>query len=170
MSYHKDKNEYVPFPVKVLSKKDESADTFTLRLDWKVKHDPGQFIQISIPGIGEAPISISSYSDKYMEITIRKVGNVTNGLYALKEGDTVLVRGPYGKGYPMDELKGNNIIFIGGGCGVAPLKGAIEYVEKNRKDEFTLNVIKESTRYAWSQMTASINEVYNNCTVNDSQK
>lgn len=128
------KNEYIPFPVKILKKKVETADTFTLRLDWQVKHDPGQFIQISIPGIGEAPISISSYSTKYLEITIRKVGNVTNSLFVLKKGDEVLVRGPYGKGYPMKELKGNDIIFIGGGCGVAPLKGAIEYVEKNRND------------------------------------
>jgi sulfite reductase subunit B len=132
--YHTDKNEYIPFPVKVLKKIIESADTFTLRLDWKTNHDPGQFIQISLPGIGEAPISISSYSHEYLDITIRKVGNVTNALFKLKKGDEVLVRGPYGKGYPMDKLKGNNILFIGGGCGVAPLKGAIEYVEKNRKD------------------------------------
>lgn len=133
-NFHVEKNEYIPFPVKILQKKNESADTFTLRLDWRVEHDPGQFIQISIPGVGEAPISISSYSNKYLEITIRKVGDVTNGLFNLKKGDTVLVRGPYGKGYPMKLLKGNNIIFVGGGCGVAPLKGAIEYVEKNRKD------------------------------------
>ena len=125
--YHTDKNEYIPFPVKVLKKIIESADTFTLRLDWKTNHDPGQFIQISLPGIGEAPISISSYSHEYLDITIRKVGNVTNALFKLKKGDEVLVRGPYGKGYPMDKLKGNNILFIGGGCGVAPLKGAIEY-------------------------------------------
>ena len=128
------KNEYIPFPVKILKKTNESTDTFTLRLNWLVKHEPGQFIQISIPGIGEAPISISSYSNKYLEITIRKVGNVTNNLFKLEKGDEVLVRGPYGKGYPMKELKGNNLIFIGGGCGVAPLKGAIDYVEKNRKD------------------------------------
>jgi len=132
--YHVDKNEYIPFPVKILEKKIESGDTFTLRLDWQIEHDPGQFIQISIPGIGEAPISISSYSDKFLDITIRKVGNVTNNLFKLKKGDEVLVRGPYGKGYPMNDLKGNSIIFIGGGCGVAPLKGAIEYVEKNRND------------------------------------
>ena len=130
----KTNNKYIPFPFKISKKKNESADTFTLRLDWQVDHDPGQFIQVSIPGIGEAPISISSYSKKYLEISIRKVGNVTNALFNLKKGDTLLVRGPYGKGYPMDNLKGNNIIFIGGGCGVAPLKGAIEYVERKRKE------------------------------------
>jgi sulfite reductase subunit B len=127
-------NSYVPFPVKVISKKIESPDTFTLRLDWQVMYEPGQFIQVSLPGIGEAPISISSYSDKYIEITIRKIGNVTNSLFNLKKGDKLFVRGPYGKGYPMESLKGNSIIFIGGGCGVAPLKGAIEYVLMHRKD------------------------------------
>jgi len=128
------KNPYVPWPVKVIEKKILSPDTFSLDLDWKVKHDPGQFVQISIPGIGEAPISISSYSKEYIELTIRKIGNVTNALFKLKKGDEVLVRGPYGKGYPMKILKGNDLIFIGGGCGVAPLKGAIEYVYKHRQD------------------------------------
>jgi anaerobic sulfite reductase subunit B len=128
------KNEYLPFPVKILSRKTESADTFTLSLNWKVKHDPGQFIQVSIPGIGEAPISISSYSKNHLDITIRQVGNVTNALHHLKKNDTVLVRGPYGTGYPMQDFKGKDLIFVGGGCGVAPLKGVIEYVENNMKD------------------------------------
>ncbi len=128
-------NRYIPFPVKILKKWNESADTFSLRLGWKTRHEPGQFIQISIPGIGEAPISISSYSSKHIELTIRRVGNVTNALFFnLKKGSTVLVRGPYGRGYPMQDLKGKGLIFIGGGCGVAPLKGAIEYAQKHRKD------------------------------------
>ncbi|NTV22750.1 MAG: anaerobic sulfite reductase subunit AsrB [Nanoarchaeota archaeon] len=128
------KADYLPQSVKVLQKRDESADTFTLRLGMKVDHDPGQFIQVSIPGIGEAPISISSYSKDYLEISIRKVGNVTNALHGVKKGSSLFVRGPYGRGYQMSKLKGKGIVFIGGGCGVAPLKGAIEYVEKNRKD------------------------------------
>ncbi len=128
------KNDYLPKPVKILKKKVESADTFGLTLGWKIKHDPGQFIQVSIPGIGEAPISISSYSKDHVEINIRKVGNVTNALFKLKKGDELLVRGPYGKGYPMLDLTGKDLIFIGGGCGVAPLKGVIEYVETKRKD------------------------------------
>jgi anaerobic sulfite reductase subunit B len=128
------KNEYIPFPVKIIKKKVESADTFSLTLDWKVKHDPGQFVQISIPGFGEAPISISSYSKNHIELSIRKVGNVTNELFNLKKNDLVLVRGPYGKGYPMKEFKKKDLVFIGGGCGVAPLKGVIEYVELHRKD------------------------------------
>ena len=126
-------SKYLPKAVKVVSKKIESSDTFTIVLDWKIKHDPGQFIQISIPGVGEAPISIASYSNKHVQLTIRKIGNVTNNLFKLEKGDKVFVRGPYGKGYPLEEVKGKDVIFIGGGCGVAPLKGGIEYLEKNRK-------------------------------------
>jgi len=74
-------NPYLPHPVKIMEKKNESADTFGLKLKWAIKHDPGQFIQVSLPGIGEAPISISSHSSKFVEIHIRKVGNVTNALY-----------------------------------------------------------------------------------------
>ncbi len=127
-------SKYLPKAVKVLDKKIESADTFSLILNWKIKHDPGQFVQISIPGIGEAPISIASYSHRHVQLTIRKVGNVTNNLFSLKKGDKVFVRGPYGNGYPLEEVNGKDIIFIGGGCGVAPLKGGIEYLEKYRKN------------------------------------
>ena len=62
---------------------------------------------------------------EFIKLNIRDVGNVTHALSQLKKGDTVLVRGPYGKVYPMHQVRGNSIIVIGGGCGVAPLKGAI---------------------------------------------
>tara|TARA_B100000315_G_C14382742_1_gene498229 strand:- start:15 stop:809 length:795 start_codon:yes stop_codon:yes gene_type:complete len=128
------KNPYLPKPVRIISFKRESSDTFTLRLGLRVKHEPGQFLQVSIPGIGEVPISFASYSDKHVELSIHKVGNVTNALGKLKKGDKLLVRGPYGKGYPMEELKGKSLVIMGGGCGVAPLKGVIEYVEEFKKD------------------------------------
>jgi anaerobic sulfite reductase subunit B len=127
-------NPYMPKPYKVLESFRESTDTFTITVDMKVKHDPGQFVQVSIPGVGECPISICSYSDKFLKLNIREVGNVTKALSKIKKGDKLLIRGPYGHGYPMTELKGNDLIIIGGGCGVAPLKGIIDYVEKNRSD------------------------------------
>jgi anaerobic sulfite reductase subunit B len=127
-------NPYLPRPYTVIEYFRETPDTFTITIDMGVKHDPGQFVQMSLPGIGEAPISICSDSDKFLKLNIREVGNMTNALAKLKEGDTVFVRGPYGKGYPMEELKGNDLIIIGGGCGVAPLKGIIDYVENHRTD------------------------------------
>jgi len=125
---------YKPELVEISDYQRETHDSFTIKLDWKLKHDPGQFVFCSIPGIGEAPISICSHSDDYIELNIREVGNVTNKLAAMKVGDKLLVRGPYGRSYPMDEFKDHNVVIIGGGCGVAPLKGSIEFVEKYREN------------------------------------
>jgi NAD(P)H-flavin reductase len=128
------KNPYKPALKKVIYYKRETEHSFTIRLNWKLKHGVGQFIFCSLPGIGEAPISICSHNDSYVELNIMEVGNVTKALSHIKVGEKLLVRGPYGTEYPMKELKGNNLIVIGGGCGVAPLKGIVEYVEKNRSD------------------------------------
>jgi len=125
-------NPYLPKKIKVLEFFRESSDNFTITVNFKSNHEPGQFVMVSLPGIGEAPISISSYSTEFVKLDIRQVGSVTNAAAKLRKGDFVFVRGPYGKGYPMDVLEGNNIVMIGGGCGVAPLKGIIEYVGQNR--------------------------------------
>ncbi|PIN69982.1 anaerobic sulfite reductase subunit B [Candidatus Woesearchaeota archaeon CG11_big_fil_rev_8_21_14_0_20_43_8] len=127
-------SKFLPKKVTILSYQRESADSFTIKVDFAVKHEPGQFVQVTLPGIGEAPISICSYSDKFMELNIREVGDLTKNLAKLKVGDKLFIRGPYGKGYPMKDLKGNNVIIIGGGCGVAPLRGIIDYIEQNRAD------------------------------------
>ena len=127
-------NPYLPKSAKVVFFKRETKDNFLIRVDYKAKHDPGQFVQLLIPGIGEAPISIASYSEEFMDLNIREVGNVTNHLAKLKKGDTVYIRGPYGKGYPMEKLHGKNLIIIGGGSGVAPLKGILSYVDKNKNN------------------------------------
>src|SRR3989338_11694784 len=121
-------NPYLPKPYKITHFYQETVNNFTLTVDMKAKHEPGQFVQVSIPGIGEAPISICSDSPKYVKLNINKVGDVTNSLEKLKKGDTIFIRGPYGKGYPMKEFKGRDLIFVGGGCGIAPLKSVIEYV------------------------------------------
>ena len=122
-------NPYIPKPYKILEFNRETNDNFTLKINMQVNHDPGQFVQVSIPGIGEAPISICSDSRNYIKLNIKEVGNMTTALSRLKKGDTILIRGPYGHGYPMKELKGNSLILIGGGCGVSPLKGVIDYVK-----------------------------------------
>lgn len=126
-------NEYVPKKVKITDFRRETPDIVNIRADFRCRHNPGDFVMIGLPGIGEAPISISSYSDKYIDLHIREIGNVTNALGKLKKNGFVFIRGPYGKGYPMEELEGRNIILVGGGCGVAPLRSVLEYTEKNRK-------------------------------------
>ena len=121
-------------PYKVLDFFRETSDIFTITIDMKINHEPGQFVQVSVPGFGEAPISICSDSKDYIRLNVREVGNVTKALSMLKKNDAILIRGPYGKGYPMKLLAGNSLVIIGGGCGVAPLKGVIDYIENNRQD------------------------------------
>jgi len=132
----KKENPYLPKACKVTLFKRESPDCFLIRADWKGKYEPGQFFQVSIPGIGEAPISVASYSEDHLDMNIREVGNVTKYLANLKKGDTIYIRGPYGNGYPMEKFYGKNLLLIGGGSGVAPLKGILMYVDKHN-DNFS---------------------------------
>lgn len=129
----KNHENYVPKKAKIIFNKQMTKDTVLLRIDFKIKHEPGQFVQVGLLGIGECPISICSYSENYIELCIRSVGDLTKKLCALKTGDEILIRGPYGNGYPMKEFFKKDIVLIGGGTGVAPLIGVIKYIEKNRK-------------------------------------
>jgi len=95
---------------------------------------PGQFVEVSVMGIGEAPISVSSSPtrDGTFQLAIRKVGDVTTALHNLKKGDTVGIRGPFGNGFPLETLEGKNILFIAGGIGLFPLRSLIQYVLDRR--------------------------------------
>ncbi len=106
---------------------------------------PGQFVEVSIAGIGEAPITISSSPTQtgYFELVIRRIGNVTNAIHKLNVGDKIGIRGPYGKGtYPIEEAKGRNIVFVCGGIGLVPQRSFINYVLDNRKDYGELTVLQ----------------------------
>ena len=98
---------------------------------------PGQFVQVSIAGFGEAPISVSSSPTRgdYLELGVRKIGTLTSALHDLKVGDKVGMRGPFGTFFPIDEIQNKDVIMIAGGCGLAPLRSLIQYVE-DRRSEF----------------------------------
>jgi len=81
----------------------------------------GQFMQLSIPMIGEAPISVSAQGDGWLEFTIRSVGKVTNVIFEKEAGDTLFLRGPYGKGWPVEQFRDKHLVVITGGTGLAPL-------------------------------------------------
>jgi anaerobic sulfite reductase subunit B len=127
-------NLYESKKYRVLKTHKQTHENFFIRVKCNLNPEPGQFLEISIPGIGEAPVSTCSYNNKILDMNVTKVGNVTNALSKIKKGDSLLIRGPYGKPYPMHLFKNNSLVIIGGGCGVAPLRGVIEYVEKFRKD------------------------------------
>jgi sulfite reductase subunit B len=96
-------------------------------------HQPGQFIQVSLFGVGEAPFSVSSSpGPTSFEIVVRRIGDVTSKLRTLKVGDKVGIRGPFGRGFDVEALKGKDLLFIGGGLGMVPMRSLINYVLKNR--------------------------------------
>ncbi|HII30332.1 anaerobic sulfite reductase subunit AsrB [Candidatus Woesearchaeota archaeon CG08_land_8_20_14_0_20_47_9] len=128
------KELYVPKEVVIRHVLQETEDSFIFRLPFDKGYMPGQFMQVSLPLIGEVPISICSYRDDALELLIRNVGSVTSKLCRLRAHDKLYLRGPFGNYYPMEKLTGNSLILIGGGSGVAPLRSIVEYVCKNRRD------------------------------------
>lgn len=99
-------------------------------------HDPGQFVTVSVFGVGESAISVSSSPTQKgsFEMCIRQVGLVTNKLKNYEAGDKLGIRGPFGKGYPVEEMKGKDIVIVAGGIGLVPLRSMINYVLDNRDD------------------------------------
>ncbi len=117
----------VPRPATVLAVTSETSDVVTLSLaiEGGKAFLPGQFHQLSIPGIGEAPISVSGNDGAGAEHTIRAVGKLTEALCALRPGAQLGVRGPYGRGWPLEELAGAPVVVVAGGIGLAPLREAL---------------------------------------------
>jgi sulfhydrogenase subunit gamma (sulfur reductase) len=96
---------------------------------------PGQFYELSVLGVGECPISITSTPTREgpLEFAIREVGRVTHAIHNLQAGDQVGLRGPLGHGFPVEELEGMDLLFITGGIGLAPLRSLIQYVLDRRE-------------------------------------
>jgi sulfhydrogenase subunit gamma (sulfur reductase) len=103
---------------------------------FEVKHQPGQFLEVSLFGVGEAPISISSPPTRpqTIQLCVRNVGQVTSKLHGLEPGSTIGIRGPFGHGFDTEELKGRDILFVAGGLGLAPLRSLFLYVLDKRDD------------------------------------
>ena len=99
-------------------------------------HDPGQFVTVSLFGVGEAPISVCSSPTQLdsFDLCIRKAGRLTEVLHQLNTGDEVGIRGPFGVGFPVVPMEGNDILLIAGGLGIAPLRSLINYIIDTRRD------------------------------------
>jgi sulfhydrogenase subunit gamma (sulfur reductase) len=127
-------NLYLPEPARIIEIKTLAAKEKFFRFELlnrnTLGHLPGQFVQVSILGIGEAPISISSPPSKgnTFDLALRAVGEVTNKLHTLKIGDIIHIRGPFGHGFEsniMQRIQGKHLLFIGGGTGLFPLRSLI---------------------------------------------
>jgi NAD(P)H-flavin reductase len=135
------RNPYQPYLARIVRIYRMVPDNhlFTLRfLDQQMaagfQHQPGQFVMLSVPGTGEAPISISSSPSRpgVLELCVRRVGRVTNALYRMKTNDVVGLRGPYGNGFPVHAIEGNDLLLAAGGLGMAPLRSLLWYALDNR--------------------------------------
>lgn len=101
------------------------------------RHLPGQFVELSVVGVGECPISICSSPTRggFLELCVRSAGRVTEALHRLSTHDLVGVRGPYGNGFPMAEMTGQDLLIVAGGLGMAPLRSLLNYA-LDQRDQF----------------------------------
>jgi sulfhydrogenase subunit gamma (sulfur reductase) len=154
---------YLPLEAEVLERVEESPTIFTLRLRLTdprahaaYRFSPGQFNMLSLYGVGEVPISIVSdpEDESMFDHTVRAIGRVTRGLARLRAGDRLGIRGPYGRGWPLAEARGQDIVIITGGLGCAPTVAAINYVLRRRAQYGRLTVIqgvKHSDDLLWRE-------------------
>ncbi len=143
-------NIYLPHIAEIVEIKQETPDIKTFGLKFRDKkveqsfdYRPGQFVELSVFGEGEAPFCISNSPSRGGEIecSVKRMGKVTQAFHELDTGDTVGIRGPYGNGFPIDDLKGKNLLFVAGGIGLAPLHSLINYCLDNRDDFKTLTIV-----------------------------
>jgi sulfite reductase subunit B len=133
------RNPYAPIATRVVAIVDETPaiKTLTLKPQEELGFQAGQFIELTVPGVGEAPFTPSSNPEvrETLEVSVMKVGKVTERVHALKKGAAVGLRGPFGTGYPLEDFKDREVLVVGGGCGFAPLRSLI-YEFINHAGEF----------------------------------
>jgi NAD(P)H-flavin reductase len=127
------RNIYKPLKARLTEVIEESPliKTFVLIPEDNFSFETGQFIELSVDGIGEAPFTPSSspYVKETLEVTVMKTGYVTEYMHALKPGVFMGIRGPYGRGYPVERFFGKEILILGGGCGLAPIRSLLYALE-----------------------------------------
>ncbi len=130
-------NPLVPSIARVVDIIDETPDvkTFYVTGDDGIPFPvmPGQLAMVSLLPVGEGMFSVSWQADDHLEFAIRRVGVLTDALHEIEIGQKIGVRGPYGNGFPVKECEGKNMLFIGGGIGLAPLRSFIKYCFKHRE-------------------------------------
>jgi NAD(P)H-flavin reductase len=132
------KNIYKPIRAKLTDVIEESSliKTFVLNPEEEFFFNTGQFIELSVDGIGEAPFTPSSSPlvTSKLEVTVMKTGYVTEYMHGLKPGAVMGIRGPFGRGYPVEKFFDKEILILGGGCGLAPIRSLL-YALENVRDK-----------------------------------
>jgi len=131
--------------VKVVKITDETPDVKTFYVTTEdgipFKVMPGQLAMVSQLPVGEGMFSVSWQAEDHLQFAIKRVGLLTEALHEIEVGQTLGVRGPYGNGFPVDECKGKDMLFIGGGIGLAPLRSFIKYCFKHREDYGKITIL-----------------------------
>jgi NAD(P)H-flavin reductase len=144
------RNPYRPYLGTVVGARDLATDIKLFQVEFNDPEEresftyrPGQFAFVSAFGVGEAPFCLTSapLRGPVVEFAVNKVGTVTSALHRLGEGDLVGVRGPFGNWFPMDEMKGKNVILLGGGIGGAPIRPVLHTILDNRADYGKLDIL-----------------------------
>ncbi|WP_455542225.1 anaerobic sulfite reductase subunit AsrB [Intestinibacter sp.] len=125
-------NGYIPKVAKIIDLIKHTDKEWTFRVECDTTDVlPGKFFEISMPKHGESPISVSGYGDNYVDFTIRNVGKVTSEIFKYGVGDSLLIRGPYGNGFDLENYVGRELTVVAGGSALAPVRGIINYVYDN---------------------------------------
>lgn len=145
-------NPYLPWEAEVVERVQESRTIVTLRLRLTdparaaaYRFSPGQFNMLYLYGGGEVPISIASDPDDaggLLDHTIRAVGRITRALVRLGPGERLGIRGPYGRGWPLEAARGKDLVLVTGGLGCAPVVSVINYVLRRRADYGRLTILQ----------------------------
>lgn len=135
------KNEYIPFRSEILEVIEHTPIEYTFRMAYKADVKPGQFFEVSLPKFGEAPISVSGIGEDFVDLTIRRVGKVTNEIFKNYVGDKLFLRGPYGNGFDIENYKNKEVVVVAGGTGLSPVRGIVEYFSNNSKDCESMTLI-----------------------------
>ena len=130
------RNEYIPFlsKIKEVIKHTDIEYTFRMEYNGEAQVKPGQFFEVSIPKFGEAPISVSGIGEGFVDLTIRRVGKVTNEVFERYVWDTLFLIGPSGNGFDINDYKGKEVVVVAGGTGVSPVRGVIEHFSYHPED------------------------------------
>ncbi len=134
-------NQYQSREGRIVSIVQETALDWTFGVALELTAVGGQFVMVSLPGVGEAPISISQANKGFLYLTIRNVGRVTSKIFELAIGDLLFIRGPYGNGFVVDRFANANLIVVAGGTGLAPVRGFINACIQSKKNNTELRVI-----------------------------
>ena len=144
-------NAHLPAEAEIVERIQESPSIFTLRLRFTdpairaaYRFAPGQFNMVYLHGAGEVAISIVSDPERsdLLDHTIRAVGRVTEGLSALRAGARIGLRGPFGRGWPVEEAQGRDVVVVTGGLGCAPVVSAINYILERRERFGQLTIVQ----------------------------